>query len=200
MKLMHKALLGLLAMLTAPAAIAQESGAFIGAELGYDRLQYGNMVKADGVQGRLFAGYDFVLENGLFLGAEAGALYSTAKDGFVGIGLLNPDGSGDFVPDFVKVKADWGLNALGRFGYTLDSGTKFYLLGGVAWRRSEIVTDLYDSSDVKFDGSVWDERFEWGLGFETPLTDQVNFRARLTTYGGQLDKQFGALAGVSFRF
>ncbi|MEN0001305.1 MAG: outer membrane beta-barrel protein [Pseudomonadota bacterium] len=120
-----------------------------------------NGIGAEGIAGRLQAGYDYEFANGIVAGVQADIAYGNiTTEGTLTSG--GPNGS-------LNIDQEYSWSIVGRLGYKIGPRTMFYGLAGY----TEEQYDINVSGGV---GSIFDFRtkgFVAGGGIETAVTEQL---------------------------
>ncbi len=133
-----------------------------------------------GYFGKLTVGYDHMFSNGAVLGASVSGRYGDVEMSW------SVPGS----PFNGSVSADYGIDVIGRLGYSITPRTLFYVLGGYSWQHFE----LSSTSHVVQDG--WDDNgYVVGFGTETAFRNNWTWASeyRYSSYTGANIGGFGGL-------
>lgn len=180
----------LLAVLAAGATgSASAKGLRLEAHGGWDRAQ-SEGVKSDGLLYGIGAGYDLRLGGGAFVGVEANADFSTARECASGIIAAG---------DRLCVRAGRDLSLVARAGFDVKPGSSLYALAG--WTNARVrgeykpATGPVESEAQNLDG------WRLGAGFQQDLGGGLytKLEYRYSNYGDG-DNRHQVLAGIGFAF
>ncbi|MEX3010010.1 outer membrane protein [Hoeflea sp. TYP-13] len=133
-----------------------------------------------GYFGKLTVGYDHLFSNGVVVGGAISGRY----------GDVDTSWSVTGVPLTGELKADYGIDVIGRLGYTIAPRTLAYVLGGYSWQHFEL------SSTAPAFSTGWnDSGFVVGIGTETAFRNNWTWSSeyRYSQYSGT---SIAALGGV----
>ncbi len=151
------------------------SGIYLGVLLGYNLgesdISGGPSVDVDGIDGGVYAGYNYQFDNWV-VGVEGDAVYSGAEGSSGG----------------VKVEQNWAGSVRARAGYSLESFL-LYGTGGLALAEVEASSGGFSDSNTHLGWTL-------GAGVESMITDNITARIeyRYTDYE---DKTFNLGAPTS---
>ena len=178
----------------APAPVDNWSGFYVGAQAGYlwgdadgkgiDELEglSANNADVDGGVAGLYAGYNWLMDNGFLLGIEGEWNYVDA-DGKTAVVDGNDDTGWS-----AKATQDWDASLRLRAGMVVNNDYLLYVTGGAAWAK--VGVDIYDDDNEKIaNDSQTMSGWTIGAGVEMVLTENLHARLqyRYTDYG---DKDF----------
>ena len=116
-----------------------------------------NGIGGTGFFGKLTVGYDHLFANGLVAGAYVSGRYGDVETTW---NIAAPPGLSG------SATADYGVDVIGRLGYTFTPSSMAYVLGGYSWQHFELTSPLAAPS------TTWsDSGFVVGLGLETAIRD-----------------------------
>ncbi|WP_457606169.1 outer membrane protein [Nitratifractor sp.] len=202
----------------APAPVDNWSGFYIGAQAGYNwgdadvkgtgayQGYTADSIDVDGGVAGIYAGYNWLLDNGFLFGIEGEWNY------------VDGDGSGTFVDNTgantaysAKVSQDWDASLRLRAGMVVNDNYLFYVTGGAAWAK--VGLDVYNGGTKIASDSQTMAGWTIGAGIEMVLTENLHARLqyRYTDYGsdhfsdqrytGKVDYNAHMVTlGLSYRF
>lgn len=165
----------------AQAADKNFDGAYVGAELGYNKFKFEDGLKDTGLYFGGVAGYRVQFDNDLVIGLE-GRFGDTTADGDL--------------TDAIEVKAGRQLGVDASIGLALGENKDFLAFALVGYSNAKVTGTIADVTE-----SATGDGYRLGLGGEYALTENVSVRVTgvLADYEGRAgDVQVNA--GVLFRF
>ncbi len=177
---MYKYVIGvvIVATLSFPAHAEEFSGPFVGTGLTFDNYSGSGDAEGiggvSGIGGTAYAGYDYKINDRIFIGAEANADFASADADVVGI----------------PVESEWGWGVSGRLGYKINDKTALYTRAGYARQR------------VQLDGEkFWLDAIRYGGGLETFISDKIAVRAEYSQFNAESNVTNNQVtAGLLYRF
>jgi outer membrane immunogenic protein len=131
-----------------------------------------------GYFGKLTAGYDHAFSNGVVVGGAVSGRY----------GDVDTSWSIPGIPFTSEVKADYGVDVIGRLGYEITPRTIAYVLGGYSWQHFEL------SATSPAVSTSWnDNGYVVGIGTETAFRNNWTWASeyRYAKYSGTSVAAFG---------
>lgn len=168
---------------------AANAQAYVQVTGGYDAPSYGDGWSPDGFTYGAAAGYELPVSNAMFVGIEATASGSTAKECFGDVAAYGAR---------ICLKSGRDLAAVVRLGTNVGDKSKLYVLAGYTNARAVATLDTVDASDK--DGANADG-VRVGAGFEQDFSHNMfgKIEYRYSNYEAGFSRH-QALAAVGIKF
>jgi len=178
----------------APAPVDNWSGFYVGAQAGYlwgdadgyqkeDTDNRANNIDVDGGVAGLYAGYNWLMDNGFLFGIEGEWNYVDAD----GDTTVVDQGNENVYK--TKITQDWDASLRLRAGMVVNDSYLFYATGGAAWAKVKVKVTSDDIGGAPYSESDSETMAGWtiGAGVETVLTENLHARLqyRYTDYGSE---------------
>ena len=155
-------------------------------DVDYTRYRRGNAdntaavhgLDVDGSAAGLYAGYNWLMDNGILLGVEGEINMVGADDSGLNV---NPK-KGTDPRKYTVVEQNWDAALLARAGMVMDNYLP-YVIGGVAWGNFDVTK--YGPKNKKFNTDMTLTGWTVGAGLEMVLSENLHARIqyRYTDYG-----------------